>query len=143
MSRQPEQKLWDLLRPALRAAGLRAMRVENMLDDGFPDVVVQGARPSITFIETKARPDAPTKPGNLALGDKYGLRLSQRNWWLAYRLHNGRRGLVVSRVGTLIYAHDAALHDELNRMRFDDFCDCALAASTTQVAALAAGEDWS
>ena len=91
MSRKPEQKLWDLLRPSFAAHGLIAMRVENMLDDGFPDIVVQGADSHITFIETKARPDVPTKPGNLALGDKYGLRTSQRNWWLRYARRGGRR----------------------------------------------------
>lgn len=143
MSRKPEQRLWDLLRTPLRAAGLRPLRVENVVDDGFPDIIIQGASSDVGFIETKARPDVPRSPGSLALGAKYGLRTSQRNWWLEYWLQNGRRGMVVSRVGTLVYAHSVAMAEEINRMTFAEFCDEAIAAGVAQVVKLASERgDW-
>lgn len=146
MSRKPEQRLWDLLRPAFLKVRLNAMRVENLVDDGFPDIVVQSQSSRITFIETKARPEPPKRTTSIMLGDKYGLSQSQRNWWLRYNQFGGRRGLIVTRIGEgsmgIIYAHCASAADDLNKMTLEEFCDSALAVGAGEIAGLVAGAGW-
>lgn len=146
MSRTPEQRLWDVLRPKLQAEQVRALRVENRMEDGFPDVFCQHMVGGITLLETKARPEAPKRITSLALGDKYGLRQSQKNWWLAFNWFNGAqqsaRGLIVSRIGTGVWAHNAKLSDRINLMSFEEFCDEADERTAAGVARLVAREDW-
>lgn len=143
MSRKPEQQLWDRLRPAFQAAGVRALRVENMLDDGFPDIITQHSVGGFVFIETKSRVEPPVRVTSLALGKSFGLRLSQRNWWLEFLQAGGRAGLIVTRMGDLVYAHESRLADELNHMSMERFCDSAIGFSVKDVVALCNGSwDW-
>lgn len=142
MSRKPEQRLWDTLRPRLVRAGLRALRVENLLDDGFPDAVVQSRATHLTLLELKARPCPPSSPHAAAMGAAYGLRLSQRNWWLAYRLMGGGRGLIVARVGAQVYAHDARHAEEYNIWRAPEFRSKAIGLGMDAVVSLINSHDW-
>lgn len=128
----PESNAWKLLRPALRRAGILGMRVENMLDDGFPDVVAQNNIRGTLFVELKARPDVPRQATNLALGKKYGLRQSQLNWWLEAR-RCGAQGLIVSRLGSLFFAHDEIWSDDINAWSYEAFCDHACARSIDEI----------
>lgn len=136
MSRKPEQKLWDLLRPAIKGAKCRPIRVENLVEEGFPDILVQHSITGWTFIETKARPSPPARITSRALGATYGLSLQQRNWWKDYTDWGGRRGLIVSRIGKLVFAHDAIEADDINAMTYEEFCDRSIADSAAKVAAL-------
>lgn len=142
MSRGPENKFWDALRPRLALAGIRSVRVENMLEDGFPDVVCQCKQTHITLLELKARTSVPVSQRSLAMGADHGLRLSQRNWWLEYNNFGGRRGLIVSRVGGLVFAHSAVWADQFNGWTFAEFCDEALADSYAGIAQLIQTKGW-
>lgn len=74
--RKPEQKLWDTFRNH-HGKRLKLKRVENIVEEGFPDVY---AKKSAVWIELKA-PNVPKKETTRLLGDE-GLRTSQVNWLL-------------------------------------------------------------
>ena len=124
--RKPEQRLWDALRPALQQAGFVATRVENSVDDGFPDIIAQQRSCGFVPIELKARERPPKRITSKALAQRYGLRRSQLNWWLAFGSAGGV-GWIVTRLGSINYLHRGADSQRINDMTFEEFCDCAIA----------------
>lgn len=86
--RLPEQRLWDRARPQLAARGLRMRRIENVVDEGMPDVLVRaGGVPHdvVTMVELKEVVSPPKRSTTPLLGDKKGLSVAQRNWHLWWR----------------------------------------------------------
>lgn len=125
-----EQLLWSALRPAFRQEGALVLRVENIVEDGFPDVVMQHPEAGLLLIELKSRPDAPKKITSLALGKNYGLRQSQKNWWLEFTRHGGK-GYIVSQIAGLYYAHAGADADAINYWTLEEFCDAVEICTNT------------
>lgn len=70
--RKPEQRLWDSFRRA-KPRGVWAVRVENIVDDGMPDVWIA---PGV-WVELKV----PTS--KIKAIEKGCMRNSQRNWMMA------------------------------------------------------------
>lgn len=97
-----------------------------MLEDGFPDIVCQ-RKNAVAFVETKARIGLPVRITSVMLGEKYGLRQSQKNWWLDYNLRGGKLGFIVTRAQQFTWTHSSAYADALNGMTFEEFCDTACA----------------
>lgn len=76
--RQAEQRLWDTMKRN-RPRHVWMERVENLMNDGDPDVNVYSPN-KVCFVELKA-PIAPASPQSLLLR-KGDVRLSQINWHL-------------------------------------------------------------
>ena len=76
--RLAEQKIWDTMRRN-RPSKFWLLRVENMVGEGFPDVV-SIAPDSLTLVELKA-PIRPARETSLLL-KKDDVRLAQINWHL-------------------------------------------------------------
>lgn len=133
--RQPEQLLWDALRPKFDAAGFMAKRVENMVEEGFPDCFVKPPSAPAALLELKANPNPPKRMASLALGKKRGLRTEQRNWWLEYKMHSGR-GWIVTSMGGVVFAHGPEHADNLNWMSYEHFQATAAAVGIDAVVAL-------
>lgn len=76
--RKAEQLLWDAMKRHLPERHW-LQRIENLFGEGMPDVYC-GARGK--WIELKAPPCIPKRADTPLLGDKYGLRISQKNWLL-------------------------------------------------------------
>lgn len=76
--RMPEQRLWDRFRASLAAYGFAYERIENIVGDGIPDVVVCRAG-VVSFVEMKAVAAWPARAATPVLGRK-GLNVAQHNW---------------------------------------------------------------
>lgn len=76
--RLKEQKVWDSMKRNAPKTGVVMERIENVVGDGIPDVLV-GVRPERwTFVELKAA-ICPKRSSTPLMG-KDGLRPSQVNW---------------------------------------------------------------
>ena len=75
----PEQLLWQRLRPFLKRIGAHAVRVENALDPGTPDVNYCLAGHA-DWLELKVASPAPRRvnPGSIV---HVGIRREQLVWW--------------------------------------------------------------
>lgn len=78
--RKAEQLLWDSFKRNAPSQ-LDLQRVENLVGDGMPDVYVGY---SGKWVELKAPPTIPVRPGTPLLGTHSGLRQSQINWHLKH-----------------------------------------------------------
>lgn len=78
--RLKEQRLWDSMKKAM-PRNLWLQRIENVVGDGIPDVLVMAPRDVTTWLELKA-PIRPKRASTPLLGNKEGLRQSQINWHL-------------------------------------------------------------
>jgi hypothetical protein len=120
MSRLKEQRLWDRFSANMKRPGIKLFRVENLVGDGFPDVLVitrQGptTRGVVAMIELKAVEAAPVRPTTPLLGDKVGASREQRNWHLEWTHLGGTSYFLVgvgSKTNLLVPGH---FHDEINR----------------------------
>jgi len=110
-NRKPEQILWDRMRGKLASSVLSLHRIENIVEDGMPDVIAQ-SKPMIgverkfgrtTFIELKVAPALPSRRTTQLLSDKNGLRLAQRNWLLNWTNYGGRSLVVIGIAGNSDY----------------------------------------
>jgi hypothetical protein len=136
--RKAEQRLWDLIRPKLSAAHIMSRRVENVVDEGFPDVLLVPRGAPMAVAELKARPVAPVRHTSLALGEAYGLRQSQKNWWLEFTQQLGH-GIIIAKVGAIVYGFDAIRAQSINAMSFEEFCDTADAMGVSELIQLIYG----
>src|SRR4051812_8876007 len=93
--RLKEQRLWDRMR-GHRPPDVRLERVENMLDEGFPDVVVKAPEAVPSMCELKAMLMLPVRVSTPVFGDKEGLTVGQRNWLNDWHKHNGRAVVLAS-----------------------------------------------
>ena len=130
--RKPEQRLWDRARGELRARGMYARRIENVVVVGMPDVLVRvGDAPDevVTFLELKHVNGPPARRTTPLLGERLGLSREQRNWHLEWRAGNGRRavrggGRSASLVGvgsSVVLCVPGRFADEVNRWTLDDW----------------------
>lgn len=90
--RQREQKLWDAMDAGLSQEVFRE-RVENMVNDGTPDVTCL-CRGVQTMVELKAVMMLPRRAGSKVLGDN-GLNTNQRNYCLDWTKRGGRYLIVI------------------------------------------------
>lgn len=105
-NRKPEQILWDRMRGQLGLDFL-LKRIENIVDDGMPDVVCQSRhRPhppkspsSTTFIELKVAHRLPVRDNTQLLSNENGLRQSQKNWLLDWSKYGGRSWVLIGIAG--------------------------------------------
>lgn len=127
MSSTPEQLLWSRMRTGLPQGAeqneLKLQRIEQMLEDGMPDVMaIRQAR--VTMIELKAAP-RPVRGTTIWLGRK-GMRTDQRNWILDWRNHGGRAIIVAADTVHLIHiALDGIYADDINNMSYTEACEKA------------------
>lgn len=137
--RDPEGRLWDAIR-AHKPRDVFLARIENMLDDGMPDVIA-AADAGATFCELKARPQPPARRATPVMGAGFGLRTSQRNFLLWWTRH-GQRALIVARVGTALWVHDGRWADEYNAAAADAFEGEALGRGMDDLYRLLRSTDW-
>ena len=116
--RKPEQRLWDTFR-ANAPLGLGLVRIENLLEEGFPDVVacIEGR---VTLVELKCRPVPPARASTPMMGNEFGLSTGQVNFLLQWSAWGGR-AIIVSRVGKVVYAHPGELAREYNTLSMQVF----------------------
>lgn len=130
--RLPEQRLWDRARSELRARGLGAWRIENVMVDGMPDVLVRlGSVPTevVTFVELKAVAEAPARRTTPLLGRKKGLSQAQKNWHLEWRdggtrrkvRAGGRSAILVGLGPSVVLCAPGRYADEVNDWTLDDW----------------------
>lgn len=115
--RLKEQRLWDRMR-SHRPEDVRLERVENIMVDGFPDVLAKPRDAAPIVCELKAVMMLPAKPTTRVFGDD-GLRVDQRNWLLDWHKYNGRAiilGSACEGAAALHWALPAELADEFNGM---------------------------
>jgi hypothetical protein len=89
--RLKEQKLWDRFK-AHAGKELDLERVENLVGDGMPDVYSVGTG---VWVELKA-PIVPKRANTPLLGEKEGLRVSQKNW-IRNAVNRGRAVFILIR----------------------------------------------
>lgn len=78
---KPEQRYWTRIAAHLRRAGFRVDRVENVVLDGMPDVFgVSHEYGRMFWLELKYRDVWPLRLNTRPLGEKRGLRKSQKVW---------------------------------------------------------------
>lgn len=95
--RQKEQRLYDTFkRQMLDVRHFMHERVENMLDDGFPDLFCRNIFTTF-MIELKAVVSYPAKKETRVLGAE-GLSQGQKNWMLEYTKLGGAAFILI-RVG--------------------------------------------
>lgn len=78
--RKAEQRLWDTMKRHAQRRQVVLERVENVVADGMPDVVVLAPGGHVMWVELKA-PHRPARPTTRLLGNE-GLRPAQVNWHL-------------------------------------------------------------
>ena len=139
MTRLREQKLWDAMRQnfalAINASTLtgeplrlRLERVENMVGDGTPDVLVlcDGV---VTWCELKAADALPRRSTTRVLGGE-GLNGDQKNWHMSWGQAGGR-SLIIIGIGAgrerMCFAVEGRHGDALNEMTFGDLTKRAVA----------------
>jgi hypothetical protein len=123
LSRKPEQRLWDKLRKA--AAGrVHTERLENLVGVGRPDVdtLVSG---SFVPIELKQVARWPARAATPVLGKERGVRLSQRNWHLAWRRWGGQ-SLIVVGVADEVFTFNGCTADHVNSYNTAQFRAAAM-----------------
>lgn len=81
MSRKPEQKVYDRAKLSVVGHGLWLQRLENAVASGMPDTFLINMNGVTVWIENKAVEGWPVRPDTPVLGDKKGLRTSQRSWF--------------------------------------------------------------
>lgn len=116
-----ESRFWKLLREDILPSG-HYSRIENEVDPGTPDVsfCVGGAE---GFLELKYRPRYPRDPDAPMLGDRYGVRPTQRVW-IRKRLKAGGRVWFLVGVARDLYVAPGSLVDHINvlpRASFDAY----------------------
>lgn len=137
--RQKEQKLWDNFRRHATGSGLWLQRVENLVEDGMPDVY--GANFTGDFwVELKATERHPARPTTPLLGKKDGLNPDQENW---HRKANGKFGiasyiLVKTYMGTFLIS--GAYADFINEFTFDELLTAACADNWKDIIEKLGGE---
>ena len=139
MTRLREQKLWDAMRQnfmlAINASTvsceplrLRLERVENMVGDGTPDVLVL-CDGLVTWCELKAVDALPRRATTRVLGSD-GLNWDQRNWHMSW-LAAGGRSLIVIGIGAgrerMCFAVEGRHGEAVNDMTFGDLTKRAVA----------------
>jgi len=116
--RLKEQRLWDRMR-GHRPPDVRLERVENMLDEGFPDVMVKAPDAPVIMCELKATAMLPARMSTPVFGEKEGLTVGQRNWLLDWYKHDGRAVVLCSAcegAAALHWVIPASLADAFNDM---------------------------
>lgn len=92
-----EAKFWTQRVRKWLPPGAFAMRVENGLAAGTPDVFYCW-RGRHGWIENKYRERAPVYSNTIVFPEGYGIRKEQRAWWIQY-LRAGGVGLIIAGVG--------------------------------------------
>jgi hypothetical protein len=95
VSKDPEQLMWDAVRPTLVSAGLHPCRVENACETGMPDVNY-----SHGWIELKCLKEWPKRAKTLVAIDHY--TKEQRAWAMRRETCGGRVYLLL-KVGASHY----------------------------------------
>lgn len=117
--RKPEQLLWDAMKRNL-PKDLDLQRVENLVGEGMPDVYVGR---SGKWVELKAPPRIPARANTPLLGDRWGLRTSQKNWHIKHHSHRGskdRPSYVLIRIaatGELMLIH-GCVAESINQLSY-------------------------
>lgn len=129
--RLPEQRLWDRMRKAFASRkGVVLERVENLVNEGTPDVNCATVEGGGCWIELKQQDTPPAMSSTRLLGPK-GLSAVQRNWHLDWRRAGGTSWILVGVGPDLFLLVPGPLHDTVNDMTL----------STMKAAAAARGWD--
>lgn len=137
--RLPEQKLYDRFRenmPKHATVPYRIQRIENLLEAGIPDVIVDAAPGLTTYVENKAVETAPMRSRTPLLGAAKGLNVGQRNWHMVAHTLGLRHFFLVGIGSTTNLLLPGRLFDELNAMPFDDMIRAAVAVRWEGIASV-------
>lgn len=124
--RKPEQRVWDSMKRAA-PSGVWMERIENLLGDGIPDVLIMTAISRVCFVELKAA-TLPVRPTTRVLGDD-GLRPSQVSWHLKSTNYNTPVYTVIRDDQRGLYMIPASLAREVNDMNVNQLRAASLASS--------------
>jgi len=113
-----EKLLWTRMRSRLSAI-FWLERVENAVAEGRPDVDVMEFGVTIP-VELKAIRDFPARPSTPVLGDRRGLRRSQKNWLFNWTAKGGR-GFILVEIGDRLFAVPGDRAEKVNSFILSDF----------------------
>lgn len=118
--RLKEQRLWDRMRSNM-PSDCRMERVETMVSDGFPDVIIKvWSNPIVFMTELKAVHSLPMRQTTRVFGGE-GLSVDQKNWMLSWRQAGGT-GLIIAACGEGAKAFHWAL-DGIHADAFNDMTE--------------------
>lgn len=131
--RLPEQRLWDKMRKALTAeGGIYMERVENLVNEGTPDVSMATKHLGGFWTELKAQDALPLRETSKVLGTK-GLNPHQRNWHLDWRRAGGRSFILVGLEQEEFLLIGGADHDAVNDWNINQMRAAAIASGWKQI----------
>lgn len=138
--RLPEQRLWDKVRRSLNDRGLFSRRVENLVDEGMPDLLVQSECMGHWVIELKAVEHAPVRDRTPLLGEQKGLSVAQKNWLMDYSAADGQSLIVLGVGSSLVFAIGGWAYDFANKLTYAEWNEEAITRSPANLAAYLAGD---
>lgn len=124
--RLKEQKLWDTMRRHL-PHWLKLERIENAVGSGQPDTHGRWKKGGETWIELKA-PIRPKRLSTPLMGEKEGLRQSQKNWLMEHHQMGLDAWIAIRDDHGVVFLVHCSRADEVNDWTFDDFLEqgCAV-----------------
>lgn len=132
--RLPEQKLWDKMRKALTSeGGIYMERVENLVNEGTPDVSMATMHLGGFWTELKAQDVLPERATSKVLGSK-GLNPHQKNWHLDWRRNGGRSFILVGIEQREFLLLGGIDHDSVNDWNINQMRANALAIGWKEIA---------
>ena len=130
--RLKEQRLWDSMKKAM-PRHLWPQRIENVVGDGIPDVLVMAPRDVTSWVELKA-PIRPKRARTPLLGAKEGLRQSQINWHLKAATKNAATYILIRDDHKAIFMIPGRYADEVNNMAIHELGILSVASNWKEVA---------
>ena len=125
MARLKEQRLYDAFKK-LKPKSVKLERVENMVHDGTPDVLIK-VPGAFVFLELKS-PIAPKRKTTRLLGTE-GLRQSQKNWFCEAECLNLPAYILIRDSNNNVYLVEGATADFVNELNEEDLRAESLATS--------------
>lgn len=118
--RLKEQKLWDTMRRNAPRC-LKMERMENAVGSGMPDVFCR-FKVGQTWVELKA-PIRPKRASTPLMGDKEGLRQSQKNWLMEHHQLGLDAWILIRDDKSAVFLVHCSCADEVNDWTANDLIE--------------------